>query len=53
MAVRNNANQLTADNLGLSPSTPRLQELLHLAQVGKKVSFKLSVIPRIHSKTMK
>ena len=45
MAVRNNANQLTADNLGLSSSieigriaifchlTPRLQELLHLAKI--------------------
>ena len=44
MAARNNANQLTADDLGLSPSTeirrvaifchlpPRLQELLHLAK---------------------
>ena len=45
MAARNNANQLTADDLGLSPSTeirrvaifchlpPRLQELLHLAKI--------------------
>jgi len=45
MAVRNNANQLTADDLGLSSLTeirqvtifchltPRLQELLHLAKI--------------------